>query len=97
MLSAPTAELGIEIAKNKRPDIIVLDINLPGMDGLEALKRLQKLDETKDIPVLALSAAATKKDVEKGMKAGFLRYLTKPMQVVEVADSIRNALKGKKL
>jgi len=92
MLSAHTAELGIEVARSKQPDVIVLDINLPGMDGFEALVKLQQYDETKKIPVLALSAAATKNDIEKGMKAGFLRYLTKPMNVMEVTDAIRNVL-----
>ncbi len=92
MLSAPTAELGIEIARSKQPDVIILDINLPGMDGFEALMKLQQYDETKEIPILALSAAATKNDIEKGMKAGFLRYLTKPMNVVEVTDAISNVL-----
>jgi len=92
MLSAHTAELGIEIARNKQPDIIILDINLSGMNGFEALKKLQKCNETKGIPVLALSAAATKNNIEKGLKAGFLRYLTKPMNVIEVTDAIRNVL-----
>ena len=94
MVSAHTAELGIEIARKEQPDIIILDINLPGMDGYEALKKLQELDETKNIPVLALSAAATKSDIEKGMNVGFLRYLTKPIQVVEVTDVIRSTLEA---
>lgn len=94
MLSAHTAELGIEIAKSKIPDVIILDINLPGMDGFEALKELRSLDETMDIPVLALSAAATKHNIEQGMKAGFRNYLTKPMQVLEVTDAIKKALGG---
>ena len=62
------------------------------MDGFEALKELRSLDETRDIPVLALSAAATKHNIEKGMKAGFRNYLTKPMQVLEVTDAIKKAL-----
>lgn len=92
LLSAKTAEQGIEIASIKRPDIILLDINLPGMDGIEALKRLQKLESIKNTPVLALSASATQVDIDKGMQAGFLRYLTKPFQVVEMTNAIRNAL-----
>ena len=96
MLSAHTAELGIEIAKNKQPNVIVLDINLPGMSGLDAIKELKKHDATKNIPVLALSAAATKTDIDKGMEAGFLLYLTKPMDVIVVTDAIRDALDEKR-
>jgi len=92
MYSAHTAELGIEIAKSKQPSIIILDINLPGMSGLEAVKVLRNEEVTKDIPVLALSAAATKKDVELGLKAGFQKYLTKPVKVVELTDAIKEAL-----
>lgn len=92
LLSTQTAELGIELAKNKQPDVIILDINLPDMNGIEALKELQKLDETRDIPVLALSAAATKVDIEKGMEAGFIRYLTKPIELMEVMEAIKDAL-----
>jgi PAS domain S-box-containing protein len=94
MLSAHTAELGIEIARANNPDIIILDINLPGMSGLDAIKELKKHETTKDTPVFALSAAATKKDIEKGLEAGFLHYLTKPMNVVEVTDAIRGALEN---
>ncbi|NQV48460.1 MAG: response regulator [Rhodospirillaceae bacterium] len=92
MLSAHNAELGIEIARNKRPDIIILDINLTGMDGFQALKALKDIDETKDIPVLALSAAATQSDINKGLEAGFLHYLTKPIQVVEMTKAIKGAI-----
>lgn len=95
MLSTHTAEFGIELARSKQPDVIIFDINLPGMNGFDALQKLQKLNETKNIPVLALSAVATKKDIEKGIKAGFLEYLTKPVQIREVADAIRNALQAR--
>ncbi|MDP6884097.1 MAG: ATP-binding protein, partial [Rhodospirillales bacterium] len=66
MISAHNAELGIELAKSKSPDLIILDINLPGMDGFEALRKLQSLEKTKNIPVIALSANAMPKDVERG-------------------------------
>jgi PAS domain S-box-containing protein len=92
MLSADTAEMGIEIAISKQPDIIIFDINLPGMSGLDAVKELKKHDAIKDTPVFALSAAATKKDIEKAMEAGFDLYMTKPINVVEVTDAIREAL-----
>ncbi|MCW9040865.1 MAG: response regulator, partial [Rhodospirillales bacterium] len=67
-------------------------IHLPGMNGFDALKILQKKDETSHIPVIALSAAALKSDVEKGMKAGFLDYLTKPIVVNELIDAVNRGL-----
>jgi len=88
MISAHNGELGMELARVHLPDIIILDINLPGMDGFEALKRLRAMPETQGTPVLALSAAATNRDVEKGIEAGFLRYLTKPMKIEEIVESI---------
>jgi CheY-like chemotaxis protein len=62
---------------------------------IEALKKLRSYKNTKNIPVLALSAAATKKDIERGMEAGFLRYLTKPIKVPTVVDAIKTALEAK--
>ena len=94
MISAHNAELGIELAKSKTPDLIILDIDLPGMDGLEALGKLQRLEKTKDIPVIALSANAMPKDIEKGVEAGFKRYLTKPIEVEEVVKSIKDGLEN---
>lgn len=92
MYSAQTAEQGIDIARRKQPDVIVLDINLPGMSGLEAIRVLKNDDATRTIPVLALSAAATHHNIEAGLKAGFECYLTKPIDVVKITDAIRNAL-----
>lgn len=62
------------------------------MNGIEVLKKLRGLENTKNTPILALSAAATERDIEKGMEAGFLRYLTKPIQVPNVVDAIKTAL-----
>ena len=92
MISAHNAELGIKLAKAENPDVIILDINLPGMNGIEAVEILKRFDATRNIPVLALSAAATKTDMEKGMQAGFNQYLTKPINVNEVVSAIHNAL-----
>ena len=96
MISARTGELGIELARSKKPDIIILDINLPGMNGIEVLKKLSRYKNTKNIPTLALSAAATKSDIKKGIDAGFKRYLTKPVQVSEFVDALKEALKEDK-
>ena len=86
--------MGLELAKSKKPNLIILDINLPGMDGFEALKRLNALEETKSTPIIALSANATSKDIEKGIKAGFRKYLTKPILVEEVVDTIKELLEA---
>lgn len=81
LYSAANAELGLELARSKQPSLILLDINLPGMDGYEALSRLRNYPETRHIPVVALSAAAMPRDIERGKSAGFKHYLTKPLQV----------------
>ncbi|HVW27389.1 MAG TPA: PAS domain S-box protein [Polyangiaceae bacterium] len=83
LITAPTAEMGVELARVRRPDAIVMDINLPGMSGLDALHALKEIDETKGIPVIALTAAASERDKQRGSQAGFFRYLTKPVRVDE--------------
>ena len=92
MISAHNAELGIELAKKEKPDMIILDINLPGMNGYEALTKLHNLEEMEDTPIIALSANAMPKDIEKGIEAGFKRYLTKPINVEEVVDVIKGVI-----
>ena len=92
MISAHNADFGLEQARDHHPDLIVMDINLPGMNGIQALQQLQRSDETADIPVIALSAAATASDIEKGLEAGFRYYLTKPMRVDEVVNTIKAVL-----
>lgn len=92
MISAHTGELGIELARAKQPDMIVLDINLPGMNGFEVLNKLQSDEDTKHIPTIALTALATKKDIEKGLEAGFLHYLTKPIQIPTLMEAIKSIL-----
>jgi CheY-like chemotaxis protein len=83
LVTAPTAEFGVEIARARRPAVIVMDINLPGMSGLDALNALRTFPETREIPVIALTAAASARDRQRGEDAGFYRYLTKPVQVDE--------------
>lgn len=92
LYSAPNAEIGIEMARSKQPALILLDINLPGMDGYEALSRLRNIKETADIPVIAVSAAAMARDIERGLIAGFKRYITKPIQVTELLNIVREEL-----
>jgi CheY-like chemotaxis protein len=92
LLTASTAESGIELARTRRPALIIMDVNLPGMSGVEALHLLRGMAETKAIPVIALSAAATPLDKQSGIQAGFRRYLTKPVNIDELVDELEAAL-----
>ncbi|MBM3539906.1 MAG: response regulator, partial [Alphaproteobacteria bacterium] len=92
MLSAPRPQLGLELAVAHRPRVIIVDINLPEMNGFEVLRRLQAMPETRGIPVLALSAAAMPADVKAGLAAGFFAYLTKPLEVSEFVANVEAAL-----
>ena len=93
MLSARDAIRGIEIARTAQPDIILMDINLPGISGTQALDILAADPVTAHIPVVALSANAMPRDIEKGLEAGFFRYLTKPIKVDVFLDTLDVALK----
>jgi PAS domain S-box-containing protein len=92
LLTAPTAEIGLEMVRTHRPHAVILDINLPGMNGIEALRRLREWPETRDIPVIALSAAAMDHDIRRARDAGFFRYLTKPVQVEALIAALREVL-----
>jgi PAS domain S-box-containing protein len=81
LLDATTAEAGLDIAAHEHPDLILLDINLPGMDGFEALRRLRDLDITREIPVIAVTANAMTPDIARGKAAGFDDYLIKPLDI----------------
>ena len=94
LLVAKTAEAGIEMAIARRPAAILMDINLPGMSGLDALDVLRATPATARIPVVALTAAAAEKDREKGLAAGFFRYLTKPVKVDELMSALELILAG---
>jgi len=93
LLSATDGNGGIKIARASRPDMILMDINLPGISGIQALKILRADSATAHIPVVALSANAIPRDIEKGLAAGFFRYLTKPIKVNEFMDTLDQALK----
>ena len=92
MLSASVGNLCIALARSHLPDVILLDINLPGTDGFQALKILHEDPATTHIPVTALSANAMTCDIEKGLKAGFFRYLTKPIKVNDFMKALNDAL-----
>jgi PAS domain S-box-containing protein len=92
LLSARDGNHGIEIARARRPDLILMDINLPGISGIRALRILAEDPTTAHIPVIALSANAIPRDIEKGLEAGFFRYLTKPIKVNEFMETLDLAL-----
>jgi PAS domain S-box-containing protein len=92
LAAVPTAEMGIEIARSRRPDVIIMDINLPGMSGLEALGVLRSDPGTASIPIIALTAAASERDRQRGTQAGFYRYLTKPVKVDELVSALEALL-----
>jgi signal transduction histidine kinase/ActR/RegA family two-component response regulator len=92
LLAAPDAHLGIDMAKAHQPRLILMDINLPGMSGIDALAELRRDPATSHIPVLALTANAMPREVERGLEAGFYRYLTKPINVDEFNDAIDSTL-----
>jgi CheY-like chemotaxis protein len=92
LLTAVDGHLGIELARAYLPDLILMDINLPGISGYDALYLLKDDPATRHIPVLALSANAMPRDIEKGLEAGFFRYLTKPIRVREFMDALDVAL-----
>lgn len=93
MLSARDGKQGIAIARTHLPDVILMDINLPGISGFQALQILREHAATSHIPVLAISANAMPRDIEKGMEAGFFRYLTKPINIFEFMSALDDALK----
>jgi PAS domain S-box-containing protein len=92
LLTAVDGTLGIELARATQPDVILMDINLPGISGIKALKILRKDPATAHIPIVALSANAMPRDIEKGLEAGFFRYLTKPINVKEFMNTLNAAL-----
>lgn len=93
MFSSASGELSIDLARAHKPDIILLDINLPGIDGFEVFRRLRGYEETANIPIIAVSANAMEKDIEKGLDFGFKDYITKPINVSSFIEKISTVLK----
>jgi CheY-like chemotaxis protein len=85
---ASTAEIGIQIAHEEQPSLILMDINLDGMNGYEALSIIKANPETAHIPIVAVTANAMKADLSKGIAAGFSEYITKPIDVSELLKTI---------
>jgi len=89
LVTTPTAELGLEQARAVRPALVIMDINLPGMSGMDAMVKLRANPETAGLPVIALTAAASDRDRRRGLEVGFAAYLTKPIDVDELIAAIR--------
>jgi PAS domain S-box-containing protein len=92
LLTAMNGVSGLEIARASRPDVVLMDINLPDISGIEALRILRSDPATARIPVVALSANAMPRDIQKGLEAGFFRYLTKPIKITEFMEALNIAL-----
>jgi PAS domain S-box-containing protein len=92
LISAPSAELGLALAQSYLPRVILMDINLPGMDGHEAQRLLRDDPRTAHIPVIALSANAMERDVKRSIAAGFFAYLTKPIDIDAFTAAVDQAL-----
>jgi CheY-like chemotaxis protein len=92
LLSARDGKSGIEIARAEAPDVILMDINLPGISGITALGILARDPMTSDIPVIAVSANAMPRDITKGLEAGFFAYLTKPIKLGDFTTTLDAAL-----
>jgi CheY-like chemotaxis protein len=88
LLRADDALHGLALARAELPDLILMDINLPGMSGMDAMQLLRENPVTRHIPVMALSANAMPRDIEKAMDVGFFCYLTKPIKLTEFMDAL---------
>jgi len=96
LITAHEPYLGLQLAEQHRPDLILLDINLPGIDGFEVLKRLKETPSCADIPTIAISANATESYIQKGKEAGFAEYITKPIDIPDFFSTINEVTQRRK-
>jgi len=96
VIAAVDGEEAVEKAIAEKPDLILLDISLPKLDGYEVAKKLKSLAEFQEIPIVALTAHAMKGDREKVIVAGFEGYITKPINVRELPDQLKSYIRGKR-
>jgi two-component system cell cycle response regulator DivK len=94
-VEAVDGEEAIEKVVSEKPDLVLLDISIPKLDGYEVAKRLKSREDVKDIPIVAVTAHAMKGDREKVIAAGFEGYISKPVNVRELPDQVRSYLRGK--
>jgi CheY-like chemotaxis protein len=88
LITARDGVSGVALARTSLPDVILMDINLPGMSGIEALRILSVDPATRHIPIIALSANAGPRDIARGLETGFFRYLTKPIKIAEFLATV---------
>lgn len=92
MVPGTSGEEGLDLVEQVKPDLILLDINLPGISGLEVLHSLKGMPHTSAIPVIALTASASNAELEEGLEAGFNEYLTKPFHVKDFLEIVKGYL-----
>jgi PAS domain S-box-containing protein len=92
LITAPNAELGIELVRAHLPGVVIMDVNLPGMSGFEAVQRLRGWPDTRGIPIIGLSAAALPRDTARAKEIGFYRYLTKPVKIDQLTATLEELL-----
>ena len=95
-LEAVTGEDGVALAQERKPDLILMDIQLPGINGIEALRVLRADPATASIPIIAVTASVMQQDRKMITEAGFDAYVGKPLNLKEFREAVRNALKGPK-
>ncbi len=95
-VEAADGEAAVETAISETPDLILLDISIPKMDGYEVAKKLKAMEKFADIPIVALTAHAMKGDREKVIGSGFEGYISKPINVREFPDQVKSYLRGKR-
>src|SRR3989344_6698786 len=92
VMQAFVGQEGLEMSKKEKPNLIILDVMMPNMDGFEAAKRLTSMKETKNIPIIMLSSAAQFKDKMKGIESGAVDYITKPFDNNELIAKVKECL-----
>jgi two-component system cell cycle response regulator DivK len=93
-LEAGSAEQGLALARERAPDLILMDIHLPGMNGIQALKALRAQGATAAIPVIAITASVMQQSVREVMAAGFEALIEKPIEVLGFLEKVRRVLEG---
>jgi two-component system cell cycle response regulator DivK len=93
-IEATTGEQAVDLAAEQAPDLILMDVQLPGIDGLEALSRIRANEHNAAVPVLALTAQAMRGDRERFLEAGFDGYISKPVDVLQFVETVRRYCEG---
>jgi len=96
VIEAETGEEGVRLARERRPHLVLMDIRLPGIDGVEALRRLRADETTREIPVMAMTASVMSADRQKIMAAGFEAYQSKPINVTDFIAAVAQLLEGRR-